>query len=223
MYAKRFGSLWSSAAAVVFAGCATLQVRTDYDQRASFTPLSTYEWVDQEAYNGGNPADNGGNPAYNGRNLAVNSPFLARHIRESVDDELGRMGYSKAESGTPDFRIAYRVIAQERARANSYGYGGGYGYSSYHPGFYGFRFYRSRYFRPYYGYGYSGGGYGGGGYVREYLRGTLVLDIIDVRKDELIWRGWGTKSLDADPRPEKVRMYVDEAVAEILEEFPPTS
>ncbi len=209
MYAKRFGSLWSSAAAVVFAGCATLQVRTDYDQRASFTPLSTYEWVDQEVDNGGNPA--------------VNSPLLGRHIRYAVDDELGRMGYRKAESGTPDFRIAYRVIAQERARANSYGYGGGYGYSSYRPGFYGFRFYRSRYFRPYYGYGYSGGGYGGGGYVREYLRGTLVLDIIDVRKDELIWRGWGTKSLDADPRPEKVRMYVDEAVAEILEEFPPTS
>lgn len=208
MYAKRFGSLWSSAAAVVFAGCATLQVRTDYDERASFTPLSTYEWVDQEVDNGGNPA--------------VNSPLLGRHIRDAVDDELGRMGYRKAESGTPDFRIAYRVIAEERARvANSYGYAGRYGNSSYYPGYYGFRFHGGRYFRPYYG--YSGAGYAGRGYVREYLRGTLVLDIIDVRKDELIWRGWATKSLDADPRPEKVRMYVDEAVAEILEEFPPTS
>lgn len=213
MYAKRFGSLWSSAAAVVFAGCATLQVRTDYDQRASFTPLSTYEWVDQGVDQG----------VDNGRNPAMNSPLLGRHIRDAVDDELGRMGYRKAASGTPDFRIAYRVIAEERARANSYGYGAGYGYSSYYRGFYGFRFYGRRHFRPYYGYGYSGGGYGGGGYVREYLRGTLVLDIIDVRKDELIWRGWATKSLDADPRPEKVRMYVDEAVAEILEEFPPTS
>ncbi len=213
MYATNFRAAWSSAAVLVLAGCASLQVRTDYDQRASFTPLSTYEWVDQEVDQG----------VDNGRNLAVNSPFLGRHIREAVDDELGRMGYRKAASGTPDFRIAYRVIAEERARANSYGYGGGYGYSSYYPGFYGFRFYRRRYFRPYYGYGYSGGGYGGGGYVREYLRGTLVLDIIDVRKDELIWRGWGTKSLDADPRPEEVRMYVDEAVAEILEEFPPTS
>ena len=210
MYTKRLGSLWSSAAAVVFAGCATLQVRTDYDQRASFTPLSTYEWVDQEVDNGGNPA--------------VNSPLLGRHIREAVDDELGRMGYRKAKSGTPDFRIAYRVTAEERARVgNSYGYAGRYGHSSYYRGFYGFRFHGRRHFRPYYGYGYSGGGYGGGGYVREYLRGTLVLDIIDARKDELIWRGWATKSLDADPRPEKVRMYVDEAVAEILEEFPPTS
>ncbi len=208
MYATNFRAAWSSAAVLVVAGCATLQVQTDYDQRASFTPLSTYEWVDQESAAGLNPA--------------VNSPLLGRHIREAVDDELGRMGYRKAESGTPDFRIAYRVIAEERARvANSYRYAGRYTYSSYYPGYYGFRFYRSRRFRPYYG--YSGAGYGGGGYVREYLRGTLVLDIIDVRKDELIWRGWATKSLDADPRPEKVRMYVDEAVAEILEEFPPTS
>ena len=211
MYAKRFRSLWSSAAAVVFAGCATLQVQTDYDQGASFTRLSTYEWVDQEVDYG----DNGGNPA-------VNSPLLGRHIRDAVDSELADMGYRKAASGTPDFRIAYRVTAEERARvADSYGYAGPYGYSSYYPGYYGFRFYGSRYFRPYYG--FSGVGYAGRGYVREYVRGTLVLDIIDVRNDELIWRGWATKSLDADPRPENVRMYVDEAVAEILEEFPPTS
>ena len=98
MYAERFGSLWSSAAAVVFAGCATLQVRTDYDQRASFTPLSTYEWVDQEVDSGRNPA--------------MNSPLLGRHIRDAVDDELGRMGYRKDESGTPDFRIASQRSGQ---------------------------------------------------------------------------------------------------------------
>ena len=208
MYAKRFGTLWSSAAAVAFAGCATLQVRTDYDQGASFTPLSTYEWVDQGVDNGGNPA--------------VNSPLLDRHIRDAVDSELTDMGYRKAALGTPDFRIAYRVIAEEKSRVvDSFGYTRRYGYSAYYPGLYGYRFYGGRFFAPYYS--YSGAGYAGRSYVREYLRGTLVLDIIDVRKDELIWRGWATKSLDADPRPEKVRMYVDQAVAEILEEFPPTS
>ena len=33
--------------------------------------------------------------------------------------------------------------------------------------------------------------------------------------------GWASKSLHLDPRPEKVRMYVDEAVAEMLADFPP--
>ena len=213
MYATNFRAAWSSAAVLILAGCASLQVRTDYDPDASFTPLSTYDW-------------NGGELDA-GRNPAVNNPLLGTHIRGAVESELDRMGYRKVTSGTPDFRIAYRVVAEEE----SYGYGGSYGYGrSYYPGRYGFRFFggghfssygRGRFFSPY-GYGgYSGYGYGGAGRVREYLRGTLVLDITDVRTGEVIWRGWASKSLHSDPRPEKVRMYVDEAVAEMLADFPP--
>ncbi len=213
MYATNFRAAWSSAAVLVLAGCASLQVRTDYDQQASFAPLSTYDW------NGGE-VDAGNNPA-------VNSPLLGKHIRGAVEGELDRMGYRKVTSGTPDFRIAYQVVAQERARAiGSYGYAGSYGYGRsffrghYGFGHHGFRRYGGGYFSPY-SYGYLGAGYGGAGRVREYLRGTLVLDITDVRTGELIWRGWASKSLHSDPRPEKVRMYVDEAVAEMLADFPP--
>ena len=210
MYAMNFRAAWSSAAVLILAGCASLQVRTDYDQGALFTSLSTYDWV-------GGEVDAGSNPA-------VNSPLLGKHIRGAVEGELDRRGYRKT-SGTPDFRIAYRVVAQERARAvGSYGYGSPYGYGrSYYPGRFGLRFFGGRHFSPY-GYGgYSGAGYGygGAGGVREYLRSTLVLDITDFGTGELIWRGWARKSLDLDPRPEKVRMYVDEAVAEMLADFPP--
>ena len=48
----------------------------------------------------------------------------------------------------------------------------------------------------------------------------MVLDIIDVRTEEVIRRGWARKSLHSDPSPKKVRMYVTEAVEEILEDFP---
>ena len=208
MYATKFRAAWSSAVVLVLAGCASLQVRTDYDQGAFLTPLRTYDWA-------GGEVDAGNNPA-------VNSPLLGKHIRGAVEGELDRRGYRQVTSGTPDFRIAYRVVAQERATAvGSYGYGGYYGYGRYYyPGRYGFRGYGGRFFSPY-GYGYSGAGYGGAGRVREYLRGTLVLDITDARTGELIWRGWASKSLHSDPRPEKVRMYVDEAVAEMLADFPP--
>ncbi len=207
MYATNFRAAWSSAAVLVLAGCASLQVRTDYDQGASFTPLSTYDW------NGGE-VDAGSNPA-------LNNPLLGKHIRGAVEGELDRMGYRKT-SGTPDFRIAYRLVAQERSRFFGSGYGGPYGYGRSHfGGHHGFRGYGGRFFSPY-GYGYSGAGYGygGSGRVREYLRGTLVLDITDARTQEVIWRGWASKSLNRDPRPEKVRMYVDEAVAEMLADFP---
>ncbi len=217
MYTMNFRAVWSSAAVLVLAGCASLQVRTDYDRGASFTPLRTYDLVDGEVDVGSNPA--------------VNSPLLGRHIRYAVEAELDRHGYRKATSGTPDFRIAYQVVARERARlvgsgfASPFGFGrpffrGRHGFGRpFFRGRYGFRWHSGRFFTPYYN-GFFGSGFVGAGRVREYLRGTLVLDITDVRTGELIWRGWASKSLHSDPRPEKVRMYVDEAVAEMLEDFP---
>ena len=209
-------------AVLALAGCATLQVRTDYDPEVSFTQLSTYDWGDREADGSADPA--------------VNSPLLERHIQDAVESELGRMGYRKVTSDTPDFRIVYRVTAEEKSRIDgsygygsygfgSYGFGGPYGYSRlYNRGHFGFSLYGGRYLRPYsgyYGYPGAGYGYGGTGRVREYLRGTLVLDIIDVRTDEVVFRGSARKSLDLDPDPKKLRMYVSEAVEKILKDFPP--
>ena len=236
---KTSPAILSSFAVLVLAGCATLQVETDYDPEVSVTQLSTYDWADQEAYASDVPA--------------VDSPLLKRHIRAAVEGKLGRMGYHKVTShapelrgagegelgrigypevlsDTPDFRIAYSLIAEEKSRVDgSYGYGGygyggfggPYGYSgSRYRGSFGLSLYGGRYFRPYYGsyYGYPGAGYAGR--VSEYLEGTLVLDITDVRTEEVIFRGWATKSLDSTPSRKQVRKYVTEAVDEILEDFP---
>ena len=216
-------AILSSFAVFALAGCATLQVQTEYDPVVSLTQLSTYDWVDQEADDSGDPV--------------IDSPLLRRHIRDAVEGELGKMGYRKVESDTPDLRIAYSLIAEERLRSDGYGYGGyGSGYGGYgsrygpygyggpygyrgssYRGSFGFSLYGGRYFRPYYGSYY---GYPGAGRVYEYLQGTLVLDFIDVRTEEVIFRGWAKQSLGSDPSPEKVRMYVTEAVEEILEDFP---
>ena len=239
---KSLHATLSSFAVLALAGCATLQVQTDYDPEVSVTQLSTYDWVDQDAGASGVPA--------------IDSPLLKRHIRDAVESELGRMGYRKVTSDTPelrgaaegelgrigypkvlsdppDFRIAYSLVAEEKSRVDGsygyggygyggYGYGGPYGYSgSRYRGSFGLSLYGGRYLRPYYGsyYGYPGAGYAGR--VSEYLEGTLVLDITDVRTEEVIFRGWARKSLDSDPSPEKVRTYITEAVEEILEDFPP--
>ena len=93
------------------------------------------------------------------------------------------MGYRKVTSDTPDFRIVYRVTAEEKSRIDgSYGYGsygyygyGSHGYGSYgyggpyvyprssYRGSFGFSLYGGRYLRPFYG--YPGAGYGGTGRV----------------------------------------------------------
>ena len=247
---KSLHATLSSFVVFALAGCATLQVQTDYDPEVSLTQLSTYDWLDRDA---DADADASSDPA-------LDSPLLKRHIRDAVEGELGRMGYLKVTpdtpdlrgygeedlgrtgdpevtSDTPDFRVSYRLIAEEKSRINgsygygpygygfgSYGYGGPYGYpGSFYRGSFGLSLYGGRHLRPYYGsyYGYPSAGYAGAGRVREYLQGTLVLDIMDVRTEELIFRGWASKSLDSDPSPEEVRRYVDKAVKEILEDFPP--
>ncbi len=204
---KSFHAALSSFAVFALAGGATLQGQTNYDSEVS-VQLSTYDWVDQEAEARGHPA--------------VDSPLLQRHLRDAVESELGKMGYRKATSGTPDFRIAYSVIAEEESRITDYGYGsygyGGYGGFGRHGGFGrygGFGGYGS-----YGSYGYPGAGYAGAGRVREYLRVTLVLDIIDVRTEEVVFREWERKSLRSDPSAKKVRKFVTKAVEEILEDFP---
>ncbi|MEE8551058.1 MAG: DUF4136 domain-containing protein, partial [Gemmatimonadota bacterium] len=167
--------------------------------------LRTYDWTDYDVDAGGNPA--------------INSPLVERHIRTAVDSALASMGYQKVTSGDVDFRVASRVVADEEStidRSYSYSpYFGHHGFGRRHFGHRGFghsRFGHHSY-SPYYS----------SGYVREYLEGTLILDIVDDRNDRLIWRGWASGALDHHPKPENVRMYVNEAVRKILEKFPPTS
>ena len=195
--------------------CASLSVGTDYDELAPFGQLRTYSWST-------NHADADGGPAFE-------SPLLDRHIRHTVDSVLGSMGYQRVDPDDADFRISYGVTGEAKVDVSDYvgggyGYGGLYGYSwPYgYGGFYGSRFYGGRRFyarRGYYGLG-SPYRYGGSGYAREYVEGTLVLDVVDAKTDEVVWRGWSRKDLGGDPKPENIRTYVNQAVAKILEEFP---
>ena len=91
---------------------------------------------------------------------------------------------------------------------------------------YGSRYYygRGRFgFDPFYGYPYYGYGAGTGARVRvrQSLESTLVLDVVDTGTDQVVWRGWASDRLDRHPDPESVQRFVGEAVAKLLEGFPP--
>ena len=185
------------------------KVRTDYDRDVTFAQLRTYDWVDNSV------GTNGDQPTI--------SPLLERRIHNAVDSELASKGFQKVRSGAPDFRVAYRVVAEEKVTTDrSYGYSpfyGHHGFGHHGSGHHGFG-HRG------FGHGYFGHGsslYYGPSLVREYLRTTLILDIFDARTDELIWRGWRTADLARNPRPKKVRKFADAAVRKILKKFPPGS
>ena len=67
-------------------------------------------------------------------------------------------------------------------------------------------------------YGFLGDGQPG---VTEYEAGTLVLDLVDVRTNRVIWRGWAQRSVKdmLDDRDTMAR-EIEEAVRRMLERLP---
>ena len=77
----------------------------------------------------------------------------------------------------------------------------------------------------YYGYGMYRRRFGYGTAVTtvditEYKEGSLIIDLVDASKDQLVWQGIGTARLKEDPKGREDR--INKAVAKILEDYPPT-
>jgi hypothetical protein len=75
------------------------------------------------------------------------------------------------------------------------------------------------------GYRYGRGGRGwGGGYAstnyteNDYLEGTIVLDVFDVKSQELIWQGVATGTVKE--KPEKREKALPKTVAKLMKKFP---
>jgi len=57
--------------------------------------------------------------------------------------------------------------------------------------------------------------------VRGSSKGSLKIDLIDRRTDQLVWRGVATEGLGLDPNPEKTGKKVFKIVKKMFEDFPP--
>lgn len=128
------------------------------------------------------------------------SPFVLDRIKTATDRVLHAKGYQQT-SNNPDFLLAAHAGQQSKIQVTDWGYG--YGYAP-----------RARRYR--------GGRYRGGGLdVYEYHEGTLILDVVDARSKNLIWRGTATGTIDPGATPEKKTQKIDDAVQEVLRDFPP--
>jgi hypothetical protein len=133
----------------------------------------------------------------------VGQPLIDDRIVAAIDTELAAKGLTKAEA-SPDVAVVYHIAFDKQKDISTYssGYGGGYG--------------------PY-GYGW-GGGWGGGmtsTQVRDILIGTLVIDIADVKANQMAWRGMGVKEIDTQAKPEKRDKNISNAVKKIFKNYPP--
>ena len=117
-----------------------------------------------------------------------------RRILRAIESELSAKGMSKA--GTPDLLVS--IFTKERERVNVYNNNFGYGWG----------------WNPY----WYGGYYGRS--VSRTTEGTLYIDLIDAKTNNLVWQGIGTSSLVTN-NVEKKEARIREIVREIMTKYPP--
>jgi hypothetical protein len=136
-----------------------------------------------------------------GPNVAQINDLVKQRIEGKIEAVMATKGFMRQMGGAPDFYLAYHGTSETKYDVTTQGYSYG-------------------------GWGGGWGGYYGGGvrmgtattHVDQYKQGTLVLDIIDGKERALVWRGTAS---DAVRSQEEAREKIDEAITEILAEFPP--
>jgi len=133
-----------------------------------FSHIKTYAWQDPTA-----------------PSLAQSNPFMHKFIQDEIEKRLTAAGLMKAAAGgAPDIWVTYHGSVQNNVQLQSDSFG--YGFGGYGMGGWGM-----------YGYG-AAGPVSTTTRVVEYLEGTLIVDIIDPTKKELVWRGSSTPILISD-------------------------
>ena len=51
--------------------------------------------------------------------------------------------------------------------------------------------------------------------------GTLIIDLVDAKAKEMVWRGMASKALASSPSAEKMDENVKKVVAKVFENYPP--
>jgi len=140
-------------------------------------------------------------PLPNTQNLA--SPTVDQAIRAAVDHGLSARGLTKAQGKTPDVYVVYHVTSVQKSDVRHYtdwGYGTAY---------------RA-------GYGFYTGWPGNPttyAVLEQYKVGALILDLVEVRRQQLVWRGVAS-SVISDKAQDNVTK-AEEAVRLLLTQYPP--
>jgi hypothetical protein len=173
----------------LFLGCGASRVNTDADEKANFNNYHTFRFTDSDVQTGPNPL--------------YHSSLIDNTIHAQIAMELDARGIQEDERH-PDMLIAYHTYTERKRQS----------INNYYPmmyGGYGWGFY------PWgvgaYPYGYWNG------YNRTYVytEGTLIIDAIDSKTNQLIWRG---SISDAINTPNDLHRKAIKAVQMIFKKFP---
>ncbi len=117
-----------------------------------------------------------------------------KRILSSIDEQMSLKGFTKSE--TPDLLININTKTEKNVNVNQFQAGFGYGW--------GFGW------NPYFGMNNA---------ISTSTEGTLIIDLIDAKRKELIWQGEGAGYLtqNTNKKDENIKNFV----TRILSQYPP--
>ena len=179
---------------VALFGCGSgISVQSDWDPGVDFSAFNTFAVLDEATGGGGL------------------DQLTQNRIKTSISNTLQAKGMRQVDSADDaDAAVGWQVTTEERSSFQTVNTG----WSNY-------------------GWGWNRGWHGstmGVGMTTSqttetrYEVGTLIIALVDVERDEMIFVGQGSKTLPSgNQTPEQAQARIDEAVAKILEDFPPGS
>ena len=161
-------------AALLLAGCSSIDTNVDYDRAANFASYKTFAFKDVRT---------------------PDSPLRMRRVQSAIERTLASRGFAKAD-GTPDLWVVLHTRTHRQTQVTSYNSGWGWGW---------------RWRGPYWN----------SARVEQIPVGTLMVDLVDTKAKELVWRGSASRIVDADETPKDRDEKVQEAVNKLFDGFPP--
>lgn len=125
----------------------------------------------------------------------AHSQLVERRVQAALERDLAAKGLALAPAESADLLIMFNVSTRRTMHSEPYmgGLGMGWPYGWWHD-------------------------HWDVAYTHVYTEGLMIVDLIDAKTRQLVWRGW-TK--DPLPVSEDMSGVVDHAVGEILENYPP--
>lgn len=134
-----------------------------------------------------------------GKSDGVNNPIMDRRVRAAVERELAAKGLKVEKSAEPDVLVTYYPVYRQGTVYTTTTVGTHFGY-----------------WRPW--------GYGVGTQfteARRYREGSIILEIVDNKTNQLIWQAVAEGALTGLTDPEDAEQQVSQAVNTMLSRFPP--
>ena len=127
----------------------------------------------------------------------IKNTILVDRIKAAISAQLTAKGLTRSDDN-PDLWVVAHPRLSKQTQINTYNTGWGYGY-----------------------YGWRGGMGTTTSTVEEIPVGTLVVDLVDAKAKEMVWRGTASKTLDESASPQEREKNLNEAMAKLFEGFPP--